>query len=154
MRKNVLLRESLSGWGLGGVTAMQTGFPVAFSESSIRSGWCDGYSYFGCSDVPETSTFNIQKLNPRSPGSPYFSASSFSLGTFGNTSRNFFHGPGFNYTNLNISKNIHLGADAKRFIQLQLETFNTFNHANFAPPTGELQQQRDSIAGAECRSVA
>jgi hypothetical protein len=141
MRKSFLLRETLSGWGLGGVTALQTGFPVAFSESTIRSGWCDGYSYFGCPDVPETSTFHIQKLNPRSPGSPYFSTSSFSLeplGTFGNTSRNFFHGPGFNYTNLNLSKIIHVGADEKRYIQLRLEAFNAFNHANFAPPSGQF----------------
>ena len=92
-------------------------------------------------DVPNTSTFNIARYNPRSNPTThqYFDTSPFSLetiGTFGNTTRNFFRGPGFNYTNLSVTKNIHFTADASRYTQLRLEGFNVFNHANFAPPTG------------------
>jgi hypothetical protein len=140
LRSNAILRETLSGWGIGGISAFQTGYPIGVSMGSDRSLWCDGYSYFGCGDVPETSSFHIATHNPRSTAShQYFDTSSFSpepLGTFGNTKRNFFHGPGFNYTNLQLSKNIHFSAEAKRYVQLRLEAFNAFNHANFAPPGG------------------
>jgi hypothetical protein len=147
MKGNLILREALSGWGVAGVTALQSGNPVAISEGAggENSLWCDYQSYFGCGDVPQTSTFSIRKLNPRSSGSPYFSTSSFSaepLGTFGNTTRNFFHGPGFDYTNLQLYKNIHFRTDSKQYMQLRLEAFNTFNHANFANPVGVFNSEQ------------
>ena len=141
MNKNAFLRAGLAGWGFSGVTAFQTGFPIGISTGTVRSLWCDSQSYFGCPDVPNTSTFNIERLNPRSITNQYFNTTPFSLepiGTFGNVSRNFFHGPGFDYTNFSILKNIHFTADASRYMQLRLEAFNVFNHANFAPPNGSF----------------
>jgi hypothetical protein len=138
-RENWFLRETLTGWEVAGTTAFQSGFPVGINEGAIRSGWCDTYSYFGCGDVPVTSNFRPRILNPRSSGNPWFDTSSFStepLGTFGNTPRNFFRGPGFDYTNLQLSKNIHFTQDNRRYIQLRLEAFNAFNHANFDKPSG------------------
>lgn len=146
------LREAVTGWELSGVTALQTGFPVSFSQGSTRSLWCDGSSYFGCADVPVTSTFHIHKEDPRKiqtfnvngtpvTGTYFFDPSSFSnepIGTYGNTKRNFFHGPGYNYTNLRFSKSFHLGANEHRYIQLGIEAFNAFNHANFNAPHGSL----------------
>jgi hypothetical protein len=139
LRDNLILREALSGWGIGGVTAAQTGFPVGLSMGSDRSYWCDSFSYFGCPDVPEVSNFNEKKFNPRAtPGvNQYFDTTPFSaepLGTFGNATRNYFHGPGFNYTNLSIIKGFPLSAENKQRIELRLEAYNVFNHANFAPP--------------------
>jgi hypothetical protein len=143
LKSSLIAREALSGWGVGGLTALESGFPVGVSMGADRSLWCDGYSYFGCPDVPETSSFNIAKYNPRSNTSThqYFDTTPFSpepVGTFGNTKRNFFHGPGLNYTNLNLSKNIPFSADGTRYAQLRLEAFNVFNHANFAPPSGNF----------------
>ncbi len=139
-KDNVLLRALMAGWGISGLTAVQSGFPVAVSTGTERSLWCDGYSFFGCPDNPDTSTFNIQRFNPRNTATHnYFDTTPFStetLGTFGNTTRNFFHGPGFNYTNLSITKNISLSSDSRRYVQLRLEGFNAFNHANFQPPSG------------------
>jgi len=143
LRDNVILREALSGWGIGGVTVAQTGFPVAVSMGTQRSYWCDALSYFGCGDVPVASSFNEHLYNPRSNPAThqYFDTTPFSpepLGTFGNVPRNYFHGPGFNYTNLSIIKNIPFSAEGKRLIQLRLEAYNAFNHANFAPPSGNF----------------
>ena len=137
LRDNVIARELLSGWGISGVTALQTGFPVGLHQSSINSGWCDGYSYFGCPDTPETSSFHLKQSNIRGAAHQFFDTTPFSpepSGTFGNVSRNFLHGPGFDYTNLSVTKNIALGADNARYLQLRLEAFNAFNHANFANP--------------------
>lgn len=139
LKSNVIAREALGGWEVAGVTAFQTGFPVGVNEGTIRSLWCDGSSYFGCGDNPEYTGAAIQKMNIRSATNQYFNTTPFStetLGTFGNTSRNFFHGPGFDYTNLQVSKNIHFSSDGKRYLQLRLEAFNAFNHANFSGPSG------------------
>jgi hypothetical protein len=147
-RKSAFFRETLSGWEIAGVSALQTGFPVGIATGQDRSLWCDGGSFFGCGDNPNTSNFHPKTLNPRASGNAWFSAPAnanntvkgdFSLeplGTFGNTKRNFFHGPGFNYTNLQVSKNFPITADGSRYVQLRLEGFNAFNHANFAGPNG------------------
>jgi hypothetical protein len=139
MKSNLIAREALSGWEVAGVTALQTGFPVGINEGTARSLWCDNSSYFGCADNPEYSGAAIQKMSIRSATNQYFATTPFStetLGTFGNTARNFFHGPGFDYTNLQVSKNIYFSSDRRRAVQLRLEAFNAFNHANFANPSG------------------
>ena len=137
---NTLLRTLLGGWQIGGMTVLQTGFPIEIYQPSARSMWCDGYSYFGCPDVPEVSNFHLGSPDIRR-NKQYFNKSQFSsepVGTFGNTPRNFFHGPGFNYTNLQVSRNLYLNADRTRYAQLRLEAFNAFNHANFANPSGNF----------------
>jgi hypothetical protein len=138
MRSNAILRETLSGWGISGVTALQSGFPVSVNDAgAFNSGWCDEFEFFGCPDTPNINSFNIQKGNIRSASHQYFSPTLFSAqpnGTFGNTPRNFFSGPGYDYTNLQLSKNVHITPDGKMYMQLRVEAFNAFNHANFATP--------------------
>ena len=141
MRSNALLRETVSGWKIAGVTALETGFPIEIYQTSKRSLWCDGYSYFGCADVPETTTARPATLDVRSGSHAYFDTTPFSdepLGAFGNTPRNSLHGPGFDYTNLQLSKNIHLPGEGRSSLQLRIEAFNAFNHANFANPSGNF----------------
>ncbi|MGC2164011.1 MAG: carboxypeptidase-like regulatory domain-containing protein [Silvibacterium sp.] len=143
---NPILRETLAGWELAGITAIQTGFPVGISQGQTRSLWCDGSSYFGCGDVPDTSSYSIKSLAPRdvqslggNSGHYWFDPTPFSsepVGTYGNVKRNFFHGPGFNYTDLAMSKNFRITQNEQRYIQLRIEAANAFNHANFAPPDG------------------
>jgi Carboxypeptidase regulatory-like domain len=139
---NRWMKEALGGWHISGVTALQTGFPVPISEQGqFSSLYCDQYTYYSCPDTPNTSSFNIKSLNPRSNQDAWFDSSVFSpeaTGTFGNVKRNFFHGPGFNYTNLELAKNIPLGGEGERYLQLRLETFNAFNHANFSNPDGNF----------------
>jgi hypothetical protein len=142
IRDNFMLNEILGKWHVSGTTTLQTGFPVSISEAgAFRSGWCDEFTYYGCADNPSTSSFNIKKLDPRAPGHQYFDSSTFSpepLGTFGNVGRNFFNGPGYNYTNLQIYKDFPLVKDGKTYIQLRLESYNVFNHTNFAQPDGNF----------------
>jgi Carboxypeptidase regulatory-like domain len=169
LRNNLIMREALAGWGLSGVTALQTGFPVGISTGADQSLWCDGGSKFQCLDNPNTSNFNIARYNARkiqapsagvqagNSGNYYFNTAPFSeeaIGTFGNTGRNFFRGPGFNYTNLSVTKNFPFSADNSRFVQLRLEGYNVFNHTNFGAPSGILSsptfgQVTSVIEGAE-----
>ena len=141
-KSNRWMNEALGGWHISGVTALQTGFPVTISQQGAFSSlYCDRYTYYSCPDTPNTSSFSIKSLNPRSNNLAWFDSSVFSpetVGTFGNVKRNFFHGPGFNYTNLELAKNIPLGGEGERYLQLRLETFNAFNHANFSNPDGNF----------------
>jgi len=85
----------LSGWALSGITRFATGFPVTLAEGDDNSlCGCDG------ADVPNYNGQPIQFSNPRnSPNNQFFSTDPFSpevIGVAGNSSRRFFHGPGFN----------------------------------------------------------
>jgi hypothetical protein len=134
---NYFLREGLSGWQIAGVTAVQTGFPINFTEEGqYLSKWCDAYSYYSCPDNPNVSTFKVPTLAPRSTGM-YFNPNLFSsetLGNFGNVGRGLLHGPGFNYTNFSVAKNFPLSADGVRSLQIRMDASNVFNHANFSAP--------------------
>ena len=143
LRGNAFANYALANWHLSGVTALQSGFPVLIYDAGVyNSLYCDQFSFVNCPDVPNTSTFNIKMLNPRRAGHYGFDTSTFTqepIGTFGNVGRNFFHGPGFNYSNFEIYKNIPVGGfESSRYIQLRLEAYNAFNHANFANPNGNF----------------
>jgi hypothetical protein len=143
IRDSRYLRSVLGGWHFAGVTALQTGFPITVYDGGVyNSLYCDQFSFVNCPDVPNTSTFHIKTINPRKPLHYWFNTSTFTqepIGTFGNAKRNFFHGPGFNYSNFEIYKNIPLGEEGGlRYLQVRLETYNAFNHANFANPSGNF----------------
>jgi hypothetical protein len=148
LRSNTIARETLGGWRVSGITAFQTGFPVTLMQTSgWNSLWCDAYYYYYCADSPQTSTFNVKTMNPRGATNEWFDPSNFSsepIGTFGNTKRNYFHGPGYNYTNFELAKDIPI--HESMFIELQLEAFNLFNHANFDQPDGNFSDGPGSFA--------
>jgi hypothetical protein len=139
-RDNAVLREGLSGWHLSGVTALQTGFPVTIAdEGAVQSLYCNAFEYYSCPDTPSTSSFNVTTFNPRNSNHLWFDPTQFTqepLGSFGNVKRNYFHGPGFNYTNFSLYKDFPLGSEKARYIEIRLEAYNAFNHANFAEPDG------------------
>jgi DNA-binding HxlR family transcriptional regulator len=137
------LREGLSGWHISGVTALQTGFPVTIADKALpNSLYCNAGQYLSY------TTARIRPMPQASTSRPSIRATSnhqwfdptlFSqepLGSFGNVKRNFFHGPGFNYTNLSLYKDFPLGAEKARYVEIRLEAFNAFNHANFGVPDG------------------
>jgi hypothetical protein len=139
---NLLLREAVSGWEISGVTALQSGNPLNLTDvGPYLSKWCDAFGYYYCPDNPNTSSFSVKRFNPRSNGNVYFDTSVFSheaLGTFGNVPRGLVRGPGFNYTNLSLSKNFPLSSDGVRSLQIRLDAANAFNHPNFDSPDTNL----------------
>ena len=65
-------------------------------------------------------------------GLPYFNTDLFTpeaVGTFGNSSRRFFHGPGLNNTDLALLKTFGITEAAK--LEFRAEAINVFNHAQF-----------------------
>jgi Carboxypeptidase regulatory-like domain/TonB dependent receptor len=72
---------------------------------------------------------------PNGPGTQGVLAGT-DCGSFGTANRRFFHGPGFNNTDLGISKLIPLN-EAMHF-EIRGEFFNIFNHAQFNNPAGDI----------------
>jgi hypothetical protein len=152
----------VSGWQLSGIATFATGqpFDIAYSSNAASpafSMWCSPqFTYYYCPDVPQQTAPivrpNIRTMVVNSAGASqnktaFFTTSilfpgttdSFApepLGTFGNVSRNRYHGPGINNINIIIAKNFMLSGDGVRWMQLRMESDNVFNHTQFANPTG------------------
>jgi hypothetical protein len=141
---NGFVRHVVDGWRVGGITTLQTGFPIIVGDSSFRSLECDAYDYYGCWDSVNTVGYP-SIYNPRNatlvnatqggttPGTNYyFNPNAFApetIGVLGNEGRNNFHGPGINNTDLVLAKQFRW--TESRYAELRLEGFNVFNHTQF-----------------------
>jgi Carboxypeptidase regulatory-like domain len=126
-----------TGWEISGITRFSTGFPVTlvnFGDNSLLGTEPNGINNFGV-DEPDYSGGSLSlNKNPRN-GLPYFNTAQFSqnaLGTPGTASRRFFYGPGMNNFDLALLKSIAI-SESKN-LQLRMEAFNAFNHAQFFGP--------------------
>jgi hypothetical protein len=127
-------KKWLGGWSLSGITTFATGLPVSLNEN-------DDNALIGANaapvDVPNFSGGKVlADTNPRHLN-PYFNPALFSLeqlGQFGDSRRRFFHGPGLNNFDMALSKSTKF-TESKE-LQMRLEAFNAFNHAQFDGPNG------------------
>jgi len=132
-------------WNLSGVYTLQHGLPIPvadfFDATSLTCGTFFEFAYYACPDRASRTSVPLAIGNPRNytlNGVPnlWFNPAAFTVpapGTgVGNATRNPLYGPGINYGDMALEKNIHI--DESRYFQLRLETFDTFNHANFANP--------------------
>lgn len=127
----------VDGWEFSGITRLSTGFPVTMrsdGDNSLQGSLPNGVNNKSL-DRPDYvgGPLNLNK-DPRN-GLPYFNTAAFAenaLGTPGNASRRSFYGPGEVNFDLALLKNFNL--KESRQLQFRLETFNTFNHAQFFGP--------------------
>jgi Carboxypeptidase regulatory-like domain len=136
------------GWTISGITTFQEGFPVDIADLANPSGGCQEGD-FSCWDGPDQIA-PVHYMNPRSPGHPWFSASSFapvpcspvtgcpsigisptSVVAYGNAPRNPIRGPGLNNWDFALYKDTSINESMK--IQLRMEAYNLFNHTQFNP---------------------
>jgi len=92
--------------------------------------------------------------NPRNGGSE-FNTSLFApetLGQLGNAARRFFHGPGIENFDIEISKTVPI-AESKSF-DIRVEAFNVFNHAQFYGPSAVSSEINDPNFGRVVSAVA
>ena len=91
--------------------------------------------------------------NPRN-GLPYFNTSLFSLnvlGTPGSASRRSFYGPGALNFDMALLKSFH--ATERIVAQFRLESFTTFNHAQFFGPAAVAGAIDDNFVGQVVRAA-
>ena len=128
------------GWQGNMFLTLFTGTPFTIKAGSNRSGTAEGQDRVNYVTGAKYKGSN-QVIVPAS-GSPYAqvllpaASSPFSLpalGTFGNSSRNGFRGPGFGTVDASLVKNTQLHEGVN--LQLRAEMFNLFNRINLANPT-------------------
>jgi hypothetical protein len=127
----------IGGWSLSGITRFSTGLPVTLynnNDTSLLGTIPNGINNDGV-DTP-SSTGAALRLNtdPRN-GAPAFNPEAFALpplGQLGTAARRFFSGPGIVNYDIALHKRVTLGE--ARAIELRLEAFNAFNHAQFYGP--------------------
>jgi hypothetical protein len=125
------------GWSLSGITRISSGFPVTISSDGDRSlmGSLPNGVNNKSLDLPDFTPGPLEiNHNPRS-GLAYFNTSRFSqnaLGTPGSASRRSFSGPGT--VNFDIALRRSIDIREGRTMEFRVETFNTFNHAQFFGP--------------------
>ncbi|GGG92258.1 hypothetical protein GCM10011586_03670 [Silvibacterium dinghuense] len=119
------------GWQLNSLLTFHGGLPFSVYSSSDTSGTDDGNQranyvtgvnpYAGY----RKGAVNANWLNPNA----FVDASA---GTWGDTRRNAYYGPGYNDVDLSVFKNTRIGE--KITTQFRVEMFNVFNHTNYASP--------------------
>ncbi len=126
----------VDGWQLSGITRFATGIPVTFASQGdnylvqVQNNGVNSTSI----DMPnyDGSGYRLNR-NPRN-GNSYFNSAAFTpnaLGTQGNSKRRMFYGPGLGNYDMALHKMTNLGE--KRSLELRIEMFNVFNHAQFYP---------------------
>jgi hypothetical protein len=140
------MRALTDGWNLVGIYTLQHGTPIPVFDLNSTSLTCDlNVSFYFCPDRANRTGAPLAIGNPRnysvtvggvSRPTYWFSPAAFSIppaGTgIGNATRNPLYGPGINYGDMAIEKRIFISES--KYFELRLETFNTFNHTNFANP--------------------
>ncbi len=145
------------GWQMQGITRFATGFPVQMNQGNDDVSLADSASTDMPNRVGPVVTVNPRNVNAGCPtGSGcYFLPSAFApntctfdpvtflpspgCGTFGNSNRRFFHGPGFNNTDFGILKRTTIHENFA--FDIRFEFFNIFNHAQFKNPDGNIDDQ-------------
>jgi len=131
LRRNDRFTE---GWSIAGTTRFSSGFPVTLfddSDNSLLGTLGNGVNNY----LLDTPNYNGSPLdidtNPRN-GRPEFNTSAFSReapGRLGNAARRFFYGPGINNFDLTLTRLLRL--TESKSLEIRLEGFNLFNHAQF-----------------------
>jgi len=130
------------GWTITGIGTFQHGFPVNTFQvfgTDLTTGFGTNY-YSAPSFVDRTGAALQIGGNPRTSnigGVPnaWLNPAAFAvpaLGVMGNANRNPFYGPGLNFWDMGLYKDIKF--TESKYIELRMDTFDTFNHANFANP--------------------
>jgi hypothetical protein len=136
-RLSIAHKRWAEGWSISGITRYSTGLPVTFynyEDTSLLGTQGNGINNLAVDELEYTSGPLDLNHNPRN-GNPYFNTSLFSLpplGSPGNSGRRFLSGPGIDNYDLTLQKDVKL-AESKT-LQLRLEAFNAFNHAQFYGP--------------------
>jgi hypothetical protein len=151
-----LANKFISGWQISGISTFQTGqpFSVSYSAPGSPAGQVSGRANVvsGASLYPASKTraewfnpaafaappcYNSNGSGPCSgTGSIYSSTGPTTYDTYGTSGYNMLRGPAWQDWDMNLQKNITW---KERFrLQLRADSFNIFNHPNFAPPNSSI----------------
>jgi len=122
------------GWSVSGITRLATGLPVtlaSFGDNYLVQVQNNGVNSTSI-DLPDYAPGDLKINNNPRNGLAYFNTALFTpnpLGTPGTSSRRFFYSPGINNFDVALHKTTKI--TETKSVELLLESFNTFNHAQF-----------------------
>ncbi|GAC1654557.1 MAG: hypothetical protein NVS9B15_15270 [Acidobacteriaceae bacterium] len=142
VHRSYFVRETLGGWQLTGIIRRQSGQGFTATAGADRSqtglgtdrALRTGANAYGGNACATTSTACVSYLNPAAFVTNY-TATSYPLGTFGNTGKNAFNGPGLITWDAGALKNFALSPGERVRLQFHAEFFNVLNHTNMNNPT-------------------
>lgn len=138
-------RRFTAGWALSGIATYHSGSPVQIKETDDRSLVGANGTIIDEPDFANNGSHLFLDKNPRHvhyhplTGNPYLNANFFvpeQLGHFGNVPPEFFVGPGAQNYDMALMKNTAIYKATS--LQIRVEAFNVFNHANFGNPDGNV----------------
>jgi hypothetical protein len=148
-----LVSKFIGGWQVSGISTFQTGqpFSVTYTAPGSPVGQVSGRANVvpGVSLYPSSKT-RAEWFNPAAFTAPpcynsvgsgpcstlYTTGGPTTYDTYGTSGYNMLWGPGWQDWDMNLQKNI-TWQDRYR-LQLRVDSFNIFNHPNFAPPNASI----------------
>ncbi|HWB84673.1 MAG TPA: TonB-dependent receptor [Bryobacteraceae bacterium] len=126
--KSGVLSQVAGGWSVSGITSYLSGqpFSVAFQVPSSQVGWWGGRADVLPGADPYTGDHS------HNLGTLWFNPAAFAPpapGTWGNSPRNGYFGPGMYNWDISLMKNIYTVGDRQR-LQIRGDFFDAFNHFN------------------------
>ncbi len=119
------------GWELNSLMTFHGGLPFSVYSSADTSGTNDGNQRANL--VPGVDPY--KGFRKGAVGANWLNPAAFvdaPAGTWGNTARNEFYGPGYSDVDFSVFKNTKVGERVTT--QFRVEMFNLFNRTNYAPP--------------------
>jgi hypothetical protein len=141
--EGLLLRTIAGGWHLTGIIRAQSGQGFTATAGADRSQTglnadrailVPGASAYGGNPCGVSATPCTNYLNPASFVTVY-TATSYPLGTYGNTGKGAFNGPRFSTWDAGLLKTFPLSPGERFRLQFHAEFFNVLNHTNLNNPT-------------------
>lgn len=130
----VVARAITDNWTFTGNTSIASGSPTELALSI--TGQDAGNRLLGTYSAGNLSGESPRFLingNPQSGGTINLSAFTVpGVGNAGPFPRFYLRNPGIHNQDLSLFKNIPMGGDGKRYLQLRMEAFNVFNHPQFS----------------------
>jgi hypothetical protein len=137
---NRLLNVMLGGWATSGVIYKRTGQPYSVVDTNLTGGLIRNDSagllmpFFLGGSIPnckvDIACLNSGQFSENPPANDNF-------GSFGNTTRNQFRGPGYFDMDMTIKKNFRITESGLMF-SMGANAYNVLNHPRFANPDNNL----------------
>ncbi len=121
-----------NGWQVNTLATFHGGNPFSVLSTTDNSGTSDNVQRADLTGVDPYAGFRKDK-----PGAEWINPAAFTqpaAGTFGDSRRNQFYGPGFSDVDLSVFKNTHITERINT--QFQVSMFNVFNRYNYGSPAG------------------
>ncbi len=145
------VKHSVGGWELSGITSFISGAPLGIGYSlvsgadlvgGVGAGVDSRVNLTGDPNLPKSERTVLRAFRTEVVQPP--TKAGFGIGT---AAKDLIRGPGINNWDITLLKNFQLGSVEGRRLQFRMETYNTFNHAQFngVDTTGRFDAQGNQV---------